>query len=371
MTNVPAGTYTVFVSDDSGCSVSQTFEVKQPAPFITEVIGNNPNCSDNQTGFAVISCTGGTLPYNFRWSTTPAQTGLMAINLGGGLYVVTVTDFKGCTVSDSVTIVPPLPIVVNTVPFAVKCFGGSDGRVLVNASGGNPPYRYYLNGVLQSDSLFTGLSAGTYKIEVEDNTSCVGSAVFVISEPTDFAIDLTANPRVIPRGMQAQLVATVSTPLPVIRINWYSDPTGIDSIDYSSCINPTNCTTPIVRPSISTLYTVEAQNSDTCSVFDTVRVVVLQDRVAYIPTAFSPNNDGKNDRFDFQILGAKSVDVSIYNRYGELLYTNPAQVNGANQGWDGSFKGTSVPLDSYVYQFVVTYYDGEKETLSGTVTVLK
>ena len=65
------------------------------------------------------------------------------------------------------------------------------------------------------------------------------------------------------------------------------------------------------------------------------------------------------------------MDVSIYNRYGELLYTNPAQVNGANQGWDGSFKGTSVPLDSYVYQFVVTYYDGEKETLSGTVTVLK
>lgn len=367
--NVPAGTYFVTVTDDSGCFAVRSFEVRQPLPFITEVTGNSPTCSDNSTGFAVVSVSGSTPPYNYLWSTTPPQTGIMGINLRGGLYIVTITDRLGCTTTDSVTIIPPDPITVTTVPFAVKCFGGSDGRVSVSALGGNRPYRYILNGILQNDSVFTGLTAGNYIIVVEDNNACVGNTTFTITQPTGFSVNLTATPRVIPRGMQTQLLATAISPLPVIGYNWYSDP--MDSLDFSGCASSRNCANPVARPSVTTLYTVEALNSDTCSVFDSIRVTVLQDRAVFIPTAFSPNGDGKNETFDFQILGAQSVEVFIFNRWGEKLYYNASQVNGAGQGWDGTFKGQMVPLDAYVYQFNVTYYDGKQDVLTGTVTVVK
>jgi gliding motility-associated-like protein len=93
----------------------------------------------------------------------------------------------------------------------------------------------------------------------------------------------------------------------------------------------------------------------------------------FIPSAFTPNGDGLNDRFEFDILGATSVNVDIWNRWGEKVFNNPAQPNGTNDthGWDGLFKGQAVPYDTYTYQFVVTYFDGHQETISGTVIVMK
>jgi gliding motility-associated-like protein len=369
VSSLAAGHYTVTVSDDSGCFVIHDFDITQPPAFITGITGNNPTCNGNATGFAVISVSGGTLPYTYNWSTTPAQTGLMAINLAGGTYYVTVTDYNGCTVNDTVNIVPPPAITVSTTPFAVRCFAGNDGRVVVAGNGGTRPYRYTLNGILQTDSIFTGLTSGNYIIVVEDNNACIGSTTFSIAEPTKFSLHPSASPHVIPRGMTTQLNANIDSPQPIIRINWSAEP--VDTLDYSGCADPRNCPTPTAHPSQTTVYTVEAINIDTCSLFDTVKVIVLQDKAVFIPTAFSPNGDGKNETFDFQILGAQHVEVNIFDRWGERLYTNSNQQNGAGQGWDGTNKGHQLPTDTYVYQFNVTYYDGTTDVLSGSVTLIR
>ena len=367
----PADFYSVFISDDSGCFTIGYFDVTEPSPFVTNVTGNSPTCSDNSTGFAVVNASGSTPPYTYNWNTFPTQTGIMAIRLTAGVYVVTISDINACTTLDSVTIIAPSPITVSTAPTAVKCFAGNDGMVVVSAAGGSSPYKYILNGILQNDSIFTGLSAGNYIIVVEDNNGCIGNTTLSISEPTNFTMAPTASPRVIQRGMTTQLNANISSPLTIIRINWSADPATSDSLDFSACALAYNCATPTAQPNQTTLYTIEAINSDTCSIFDTVRVIVLQERAIFIPTAFSPNGDNKNETFDFQILGARSVAVNIYNRYGELMYNNASQSNGAGQGWDGIFKGAKVAMDSYVYQFNVEFWDGTKETMSGTVTVLE
>jgi gliding motility-associated-like protein len=104
-------------------------------------------------------------------------------------------------------------------------------------------------------------------------------------------------------------------------------------------------------------------------VTDTVSVTIAKETSIFIPTAFTPNNDGLNDLFVFDILGATTVNVQIWNRWGERVYSNPAQANGmtTTQAWDGKEGGKDVQFDTYTYQFDVTYYDGHHQTITGLI----
>ena len=148
---------------------------------------------------------------------------------------------------------------------------------------------------------------------------------------------------------------------------------GADLFTYGSCTDTSNCATPYVKPPFTTTFTVQMMNADSCIASDTVTVNVTTQPVSFIPTAFTPNNDGLNDRFQFAILGVNTAEVSIFNRWGERLYYNASQTNSVagTDGWDGTVKGKIAPEDSYVYQIKATYYDGTVKNLSGTVTLLR
>jgi gliding motility-associated-like protein len=113
-------------------------------------------------------------------------------------------------------------------------------------------------------------------------------------------------------------------------------------------------------------------DGDSCINFDTVQVIVKKEFLHYIPAAFTPNGDGLNDRFEFDILGATTADVQIFDRWGEEVYSNPAQLNGIHQGgtngWDGKFRGKDAQLDTYTY-YIEVLLPGEstKRTLTGTI----
>jgi gliding motility-associated-like protein len=94
---------------------------------------------------------------------------------------------------------------------------------------------------------------------------------------------------------------------------------------------------------------------------------------AFVPSAFTPNGDGLNDKFEMDILGATTINVKIWDRWGELVFSNPDQANGMSDthGWDGTFRGKPVQFDTYTYQLVITYSDGHEQTVAGTLSVLR
>ena len=146
-----------------------------------------------------------------------------------------------------------------------------------------------------------------------------------------------------------------------------------DSIlNFSNCVDSGECSAT-AAPSVTQVYTVVVQNARGCTATDTVTVTVSRQPYVFIPSAFTPNGDGLNDRFEFDVLGAVSANVQIWNRWGENVFSNPAQPNGMNDthGWDGTFKGKNVEYDTYTYQFVVTYYDGHTQNMTGTVVVMR
>nr|MBP7389823.1 gliding motility-associated C-terminal domain-containing protein [Chitinophagales bacterium] len=123
----------------------------------------------------------------------------------------------------------------------------------------------------------------------------------------------------------------------------------------------------------TTTITVTVMNADSCYATDTLTIFVNNELSKFIPTAFTPNADGLNDTWEFDILGASTLEVSIFNRWGERFYYNPNQPNGitGSNGWDGTKNGKEVPNDTYVYKINVTYFDGVVRSVEGTVTVMR
>ena len=86
-----------------------------------------------------------------------------------------------------------------------------------------------------------------------------------------------------------------------------------------------------------------------------------------IPTGFSPNGDGANDIFYIYGGPFKSMTYSIYNNWGEVIFTSTSQ----KVGWDGKRNGVDQPIGVYVYTATATTEQGETFTLSGDVTLLR
>lgn len=375
LNNVSAGPYILTVTDANGCLKTATFTVGEGVQIISNLSSYDPICHGGNTGSATAITTGGVQPYVYAWSNT--KTSISIGNLVAGTYTLTVTDAESCTATASVLVNDPAPILVTANAQNAKCFNVANGTVAIGVTGGFAPYTYLLNGNGQaSDSgsiVFNNLPADDYLLIVTDVNGCQGTANFTVASPGQITVDLQVTEQVILTGMNTQLIATATSTVPVVNYYWSPDSLPNPVFDYSLCGDPTNCPNPYVAPRTTTTFTVTVMNSDSCYASDTVTVQVLNQPSAFLPTAFTPNGDGMNDRFEFDILGAINIDVEVYDRWGQRIYANPSQVNGINNqnGWDGTLNGKPAPFDTYVYQLKVTYFDNVTKAFSGTVTLMK
>jgi gliding motility-associated-like protein len=110
----------------------------------------------------------------------------------------------------------------------------------------------------------------------------------------------------------------------------------------------------------------KVSNAFGCSDSITNEVFVFFKYLPYIPNAFSPNQDGKNDHFGLEGIGLLNTELVIYNRWGEVIFKSE---NG-HQKWDGTYKGTPVQPGIYLYSAKVTTYSYQIFFYHGTVQVV-
>ena len=88
----------------------------------------------------------------------------------------------------------------------------------------------------------------------------------------------------------------------------------------------------------------------------------------FIPNAFTPNNDGRNDVFTISSSpGFKDMSIQVFNRWGSLVH----QSKGGNSGWDGTYKGAQQPAGVYIYAISYTDALGEKKSMKGSLTLIR
>jgi gliding motility-associated-like protein len=188
--NLPANTYQLTVTDANNCTATRSFTITQPTAL---AFGNattkNIRCRGGSDGSIIVSASGGTGSYTYAWSHNPALNGAAAFNLSAGNYITTVTDQNGCTATQSNTLLQP-STGISFNPFTVtpvSCFGGNDGSVRANPTGGLPPYSFQWN-VPGNTNQISGLTAGTYRVTVTDDSLCTAVDSAVVSQPPPIVI---------------------------------------------------------------------------------------------------------------------------------------------------------------------------------------
>ncbi len=205
ITSLTAGTYTVTVTDNSGCSATGSITITQPNPFgAIALIANNASCY-GQTGTAIANPVGGTLPYTYSWSggggADPTAT------ISAGTYTVTVTDNHGCTARAGATITQPSALSVSLAETgSISCSGGSGAKISATVSGGTSPYTYrWYNG--NSSSSVSGLSAGSYSLTVTDANGCTATGRTIIASPPALFISIASVTNVLCSGSSTGSIA--------------------------------------------------------------------------------------------------------------------------------------------------------------------
>ncbi|MCX6258852.1 MAG: PKD domain-containing protein [Bacteroidia bacterium] len=172
-TGLAAGGYSLTVTDTYGCLVTGMVAVSQLSlSFNTN--NNSLSCYGDQTGFASITVTGGTLPYVYQWSNGANSQGVT--NLGAGTYSVVVTDAHGCQVSSSYVFDQPDPVLIYTSEDQTICLGQS-ANIVSAVMGGTPPYTYFWNpgGFQLGDITVNPTQDIEYCVHVTDGNHCISN----------------------------------------------------------------------------------------------------------------------------------------------------------------------------------------------------
>ena len=182
--NIPAGTYTVTITDAHGCTITLTETINQPPLLAGFIIPTHVTCYGLSNGSANLIVGGGTPPYTYLWNTGDTTEDLY--NIPTGTYSVTIIDANGCIAYASTFINQPFaPLSATYVITDVLCHGFHTGAIDLIPAGGTPPYSYqWSNGQTTQD--LTGIPAGNYSVTITDYNGCTETYQMIVNEPPTY-----------------------------------------------------------------------------------------------------------------------------------------------------------------------------------------
>ena len=191
-TGLPAGNYSVSVTDANGCGDSKNFTIAEPSPLVFASTNTvNVACFGNSSGGASATVIGGTTPYVYNW-TNSVSTSDTAQTLPAGNYLLTVTDAHNCTITQNYAVTEPALLVASSVGDTI-CMGSNAGIGTVTVSGGATPYLYNWNPSVSSSSAANNLGGGFYNVTVTDANGCLVNTTLSVKEtplPSISSIDI-------------------------------------------------------------------------------------------------------------------------------------------------------------------------------------
>ena len=382
--NIGIGTYTLTITDANGCIGQKTFTISVQNPITINAQVINAICGSNTNGSITTTVTGGAAPYSYLWSGSASATTPNLNNISAGTYNVAVTDIHGCVGNASFNVGTQNGFSVAFQTINVSCFGGSNGHIITNVTGGTPPYLYqWLNASPTNSPTLINLFSGIYYLTVTDANGCVVNTSDTVFSPFSIYINPQAiNPSCIgnsdgsiainvtggtpPYSYQWSGGSTASTPN---LINLSSGTYSLSVIDSNGCyankniilnnpsplnlilnqLNPfittnvTGGTTPYTyswtgpacftppTTSVSSILT----NCPTCSgtftcfltdangctaTASSVCVVSIDKEIGLTSFSLIPNPTSKTTVLSLAFEKSKNVSISIINVHGQSIF---------------------------------------------------
>lgn len=357
-----AGQYQVKVKDVNGC-LSTTVLVDITPSFGVGIIAlpTNSTCGF-ANGIITANPIGGVAPFQYSINGgTTYQTSNIFTGLLAGLYTINIKDGNNClNTSQQITVSNTAGANVTATSANATC-GFANGKITATAIGGTPPFQYSINGgtTFQSFNVFTNLAPTNYTVTIKDATGCINNTTISVSNTPIPILQVFA-------GRDTSVVIFQPLQLNALDIN----NTGFVSYTWSPTfgLNRPDIKAPTAILDKDFAYEVIATTADGCIATDSIKIKVTYTSEIYVPSAFTPNGDGKNDVLRPKLIGIKELKYfAIYNRYGVLIYKS----NNENQGWDGFIKGAAQNTGTFVWMAEGVDYLGRTIFRKGTSMLIR
>ncbi|WP_282777164.1 gliding motility-associated C-terminal domain-containing protein [Phaeodactylibacter xiamenensis] len=378
------GDYALQASNSEGCTGSDTITIVY-SDFsgllleTTDVI-----CFEDSTGVLEAMPSGGLPPYAYNWQ--PVGLGATVTGLPAGTYSVTATDAAGCTFSSAAIIEQPeAPIAVTDT--LRRCAGEPffwEGEpvlsdtllqgVYSSAAGCDSLYElhlYFSDTVridLQADICAGDTFSWEGQVWEQDTSVCMTYNTVAGCDSLTCLELAVAPPVMVSAGADQEVLpgqpVTLSGSSSAAMVQWLPE-------EGLSC--PT-CLSTDVELTATQVYQLLATDSLGCTAMDEVQVTVLPSSAYYLPNAFSPNGDGRNDTFGpLQARpGIEAAQFRVFDRWGGLVFERSnLPLEDGRLFWDGQVRGESAPAGVYVWMLEVRLPNGRVEQVQGEVLLLR
>ena len=390
LSNLQAGMYTAVITDSRNCPKTQEIEIKEPAELKVEVdqsfsrASSCSNTNDGRFGVKVNTDEGiNPLPEDaFTWSGGVSRPNSpFAENLAPGTYSVTVTDTKNCTDSTSYTVVSPPPVIGLLNPVTEpRCFGDATTLTVDTAYGGNGvdltdfTFTVDNNGISFPLNQAANIFAGQHIVAIEDQLGCQYIDTIVVNQPEQLSVAFNPNQVTVELGDSLQLTPIVTSTKPITGYEWLPAKGLSDNKIESPYVLTATRTERDMRDDTEFILTVT--DTSGCKAEGTIFVELDRNRNFYIPNAFSPNGDGRNDEFRvFGCKGVKTINYArMFDRWGNLIMQAEGIVPDCAGGtivWDGLLSSKLANQGVYVYIIEVEFLDDVKLLYRGDVGLIR
>ncbi len=357
--NLVAGNYIITLKDINGCLATQ------PVTVLLDNIVSIDAGKDTST------CEG--VPYiipavsnanSYAWTPNATLTGANTLTPTASpavttmYYVIAATGI--CTRTDSILInVKPAPV-ANAGPDTTVCYGKS---IQLNGSGGViyhwSPITYLITSPDIASPTLKATDNITYYLQVTDASGC-------LSLTTD-DVDVKVTPSVkIFAGKDT--VAAINQPVQLQVIE--TGNAGVTSYSWSpgTYLNDPGIAKPVATLPHDYRYIVTGKTPEGCEGMDDILIKVYKGPDIYVPSGFTPNNDGLNDVLRAIPVGIRDFKYfRVFNRWGQMIFST----QDPSKGWDGKIKGLEQPTGTFVWIAEAVDYNGNMVTRKGVITIVR
>lgn len=377
VSDLSAGLYSVVAVDELGCSDTNTVSLVDPpavvvsAQCVSDYNGYGVSCHDAADGMALLTATGGVPSYAF-----PLSEGVVvndtATGLSAGWVQVMAMDANGCTASDSLHLPAPSPPFLQMQVEPDTCGSGS-GVLRADHACDVPPGTVIWPDALgpaQELSAFSevqvGLEAGLYTVELVDANGCLTSEEVLVPATEAADVDFITGPvEVCFPGAEVDFQDLTRDTL--LWRRWdFGDGTGwfevVDGEETGTAQH--TYLAPGIYPAELTV-----ENADGCHSTGSQDVVVVQGLQVFVPSAFTPNNDGVNDAFGAIATGAEAFRMVVFDKWGGVVF----ETTEPDGRWNGSplNAGRSHMNELFTWRLEAQGRCQVREVRTGTVQLIR
>ena len=365
--NLPAGSYTITITDGKPCNITRTFTIIEPQKLVlTANLTNAFDCNDANSGKINLLVSGGTPPFIYSWSNGATTEDLN--NISAGNYLITVTDARLCTVTAQYIINRQAPLLATV---STKSDFNCTTKVVIQTfeaviTGGIPPYQLsWSNGTVSgSNNQFMNTNQnGTVILGVTDSFGCFTNYTFNVAIPVlgSPGFDVTSF-AFVTYGIHSILDPiqfTNNASGDYTSVSWNF---GDGSV--SSELNPTH--TYAREGDYIVVQTVTYPFG--CVYTFKTTLVVNKGYLIMMPSGFTPNDDKINDTFVPLFKGLKDIKLEVYDTWGEMIFSEQGVTL---KGWDGRLNGKDAENGNYFFKILATTFYGTTVSENAPFTLIK